>query len=150
MIRVVLADDQNLLRESIGYILDSADDITVVGMASNGKTAIDLCVKEKPDVVLMDIEMPDMNGVSATKKLKETDNCIKIIILTTFENPDNIMESFVANADGYLVKNISHQDLILAIKCVYAGLTVIDESVKQIMMDRFRGLMNYKTQYEEY
>lgn len=149
MIKIVLADDQTLLRESIGYILDNDDDITVVGMASDGKEAIELCKKEKPDVVLMDIEMPDMNGVCATKRLKEIDRGIKIIILTTFENPDNIMESFAANADGYLVKNISHQDLTLAIKCVYAGLTVIDESVKHIMMERFKGLINYKLQYEE-
>ena len=91
MIKIILADDQTLLRESIGYILDNDDDITVVGMASDGKEAIELCKKEKPDVVLMDIEMPDMNGVCATKRLKEMNQDIKIIILTTFETPDNIM-----------------------------------------------------------
>lgn len=149
MINVVLADDQVLLRESIGYILDNDEEIKVVGMVGDGNEAIDICKKLRPDIILMDIEMPKLDGVNATKTIKEKCNNTKVIILTTFENPDNIMESFVANADGYIVKNISHKDLILTVKCVYSGLTVIHESVKQIMIDRFKGLIDYKSQYED-
>jgi DNA-binding NarL/FixJ family response regulator len=149
MIKVVIADDQILLRESIGYILDNDDEITVVGMAGNGNEAIHICEKLRPDVVLMDIEMPDLNGVYATKMLKDKNKDIKIIILTTFENPDNIMESFMSDADGYIVKNINHKDLILTIKCVYSGLTVIHESVKRIMIDRFKGVVDFKSRYED-
>lgn len=149
MINIVLADDQILLRESIGYILDNDEEIKVVGMVGNGNEAVDICKKLKPDIVLMDIEMPKLDGVNATKIIKEKCKNTKVIILTTFENPDNIMESFVANADGYIVKNISHKDLILTIKCVFSGLTVIDNSVKQIMIDRFKGLLDYKSQYED-
>lgn len=149
MIKVVIADDQILLRESIGYILDNDDEITVVGMAGNGNEAIHICEKLKPDVVLMDIEMPNLNGVYATKMLKDKNKDIKIIILTTFENPDNIMESFMSDADGYIVKNINHKDLILTIKCVYSGLTVIHESVKRIMIDRFKGVVDFKSRYED-
>jgi DNA-binding NarL/FixJ family response regulator len=149
MINVLLVDDQVLLRESIGYILDSEEDITIVGMAGNGKEAIEKCNELKPDVILMDIEMPQMDGVHAAKIIKEKHPEVKVIILTTFENTDNIMESFVVNVDGYIVKNINHADLILTIKCVHSGLTVIHESVKKIMIDRFKGLINYKSQYED-
>lgn len=148
MIKVLLVDDQVLLRESIGYILDSEEDISIVGMAGSGSEAIEKCKELKPDVILMDIEMPNMTGVQAAKIIKEESPNVKVIILTTFENSDNIMESFVVNVDGYIVKNINHEDLILTIKCVQSGLTVIHESVKKIMINRFKGLINYKTQYE--
>ena len=120
MIRVVLVDDQLLLRESIAHLLENDDLIEVVAMGANGNDAIKLCAAYNPD-----------------------------IILTTFENPDNIMESFANDADGYVVKNISHKDLVRAIKCVNNGLTVIDKSVKKIMMDRFKGLTDYKSKYED-
>ena len=119
MIRVILADDQLLLRESISYLLENDQEIQVVGMCETGNDAIELCKKYTPDVILMDIEMPGMNGVQATKIIKNQFPDTKVIILTTFENPDHIMESFVNNADGYLVKNISHKDLTRSIKCVH-------------------------------
>lgn len=149
MINVVLADDQNLFKESISYLLDNDDEINVIGQACDGMEALMLCENLKPDVVLMDIQMPGLDGVSATKKIKEKNSNTKVIILTTFENPDNIMESFVARADGYIVKDISYKDLVLTVKCVYSGLTVIHESVKQIIIDRFKGLSNYKSQYKD-
>lgn len=149
MIRILLADDQVLLRESIGYILDSEEDMEIVGMAGDGQEAIEKCKILNPDIILMDIEMPSLNGVHASKIIKEKNKSVKVIILTTFENADNIMESFVANVDGYIVKNINHEDLILTIKCVNAGLTVIHESVKKIMIERFKGLIDYKSKYQE-
>ncbi len=149
MIRVVLVDDQLLLRESIAHLLENDDLIEVVAMGANGNDAIKLCAAYNPDIILMDIEMPELDGVSATKIIKEKYKHVKVIILTTFENPDNIMESFANDADGYVVKNISHKDLVRAIKCVNNGLTVIDKSVKKIMMDRFKGLTDYKSKYED-
>jgi len=149
MIRVVLVDDQLLLRESIAHLLENDDLIEVVAMGANGNDAIKLCAAYNPDIILMDIEMPELDGVSATKIIKEKYKHVKVIILTTFENPDNIMESFANDADGYVVKNISHKDLVRAIKCVNNGLTVIDKSVKKIMMDRFKGLPDYKSKYED-
>lgn len=149
MIKVLLVDDQVLLRESIGYILDDDQEISIIGMAGNGSEAIEKCKKLHPDVVLMDIEMPKMSGVHAAKIIKENCPETKVIILTTFENSDNIMESFVANVDGYIVKNINHEDLNLTIKCVQSGLTVIHKSVKKIMIERFKGLIDYKSQYED-
>ncbi|GMQ63653.1 response regulator transcription factor [Vallitalea maricola] len=149
MIKVILVDDQQLLRESIAYLLENDKEIRVVGMGENGNDAIKLCEIHSPNVVLMDIEMPGLDGVSATKIIKDKFPDIKIIILTTFENPDNIMESFINDADGYIVKNISHKDLTRSIKCVNNGLTVIHKSVKKIMMDRFKGLNEYKSRYKD-
>lgn len=148
MIKVVLVDDQMLLRESIGHLLENDDEIEVVGMGENGNEAIKLCKLHHPDIVLMDIEMPQMDGVHATQLIKEEFDQIKVIILTTFDNPDNIMEAIVNDADGYIVKNISHKDLVRSIKCVHSGLTVIHKSVKEIMMERFKGLTDYKSKYE--
>lgn len=148
MIKIVLVDDQLLLRESIAHLLENDDDIKVVAMGENGNEAIKLCKIYQPDIVLMDIEMPEMNGVQATKIIKEKFDQIKVIILTTFDNPDNILEAIVNDADGYIVKNISHKDLVRTIKCVNNDLTVIHKSVKQIMMNRFKGLTDYKSKYE--
>ena len=148
MIKIVIVDDQVLLRDSIKYILDSDRELDVVETTGNGEAAIELCKKHKPDIILMDIEMPKLDGISATKIIKENYPDTKVIILTTFENPDNILESFVSKADGYIVKDIKHEDLILSIKCVAKGMTVIHESVKHIMVDRFKGLMDYKKQYQ--
>lgn len=147
--KVLIADDQILFRESIGYILSEDPEIEVLGLCADGAEVVSMCQKKKPDMVLMDIEMPGKNGVCATKEIKTHYPEIKIIILTTFENVENILESFVVGADGYVVKNINHQDLILAMKCVDRGLTVMDESVKKIMTERFKGLSDYKANYEE-
>ncbi len=149
MIKVIIADDQRLLRESLAFILDNDTEISVVGGAGNGEEAITLCGKAKPDMVLMDIEMPQMDGVNATRIIKEMYPDTKVIILTTFENADNIMEAFIVGADGYIVKNINHKDLVLTVKCVASGLCVIHQSVKDIMIDRFKGLSNYKSKYKD-
>ncbi len=149
MIKIMLVDDEKLLRDSLGYILSTEKDIHVVAMVENGIEAIKMCQEHKPDLVLMDIEMPGGDGVTATRKIKEKCPDTKIIILTTFENPDNIMEAFIAKADGYIVKDIRQGDLIYTIRCVVAGLTVIHDSVRNIMVNRFKGLMDRQSVYAD-
>lgn len=149
MIKILIADDQKLLRESLSYILESEPDFDVVDTVETGEQALKACEIHKPDIVLMDIEMPKLNGVHATDILKSKCPDIKVIILTTFENPDNIMEAFIAGADGYIVKSIDYKELIMSIRCVLSGLTVIDHSVKQIMLQRFKGLSDYKMKYAD-
>lgn len=149
MINIVIADDQKLLRESLSYILESDVDFKVVDTVDTGKACLELCHHEDVDLILMDIEMPIMDGVSATEMIKSKFPHIKVIILTTFENPDNIMDGFLAGADGYIVKSIDYKELIMTIKCVMSGLTVIDQSVKQIMIQRFKGLSDYKMKYDD-
>lgn len=149
MINIIVVDDQLLFRESIGYLLENDDEINIVAMCKNGNEAIKSCERYRIDIVLMDIEMPEMDGIAATKIIKEKFKDIRIIILTTFENSDNIMKSFVCDADGYLLKNISHKDLVRSIKCVNSGLTVIDESVKKIMVERFMKCTQGNSHYKE-
>ncbi|MDY0235246.1 MAG: response regulator transcription factor [Gudongella sp.] len=149
MIDIIIADDQMLLRESLGQIISTDEEINVVDMVGTGKEAIESCDIYKPDVVLMDIEMPEMDGISALNIIKENQPDIKVIILTTFENTDNVINSFLSDADGYIIKDIDCAELIITIKCVNYGLTVIHESVKKLMVDKFKKLVKNKKQYTD-
>ncbi len=145
--RVIIADDQVLLRKSIGQLISIDPDINVVDMVGSGKEAVESCRVNKPDIVLMDIEMPQVDGISALKMIKEKYPDIKVIILTTFENDKNIIDAFISDADGYIVKDIECKELIATIKCVSFGLTVIHSSVKKIMREKFKKLENHKGSY---
>lgn len=145
MLKIIIVDDQVLLRKSMGIILGAESDLKVVGEAGNGLEAIEMCEKLKPDLVLMDIEMPEMDGVKATEIIKGRFPKVKVIILTTFENPDNVMGAFVVGADGYIVKNIGQKELIKAIACVADGLTVLHESVKNIIIRSIKGVHSHRS-----
>ncbi len=139
MIRVVIADDQELLRKSLGRIIGISDDIEVVGLAENGKEAVEICLELNPDVLMLDIEMPIMNGIEALELIKQRLPDIKVIILTTFDNTEYILEAFLQSADAYVSKEIAPDDIINTIKCVNNNLAVIDSSVKKLMIDRFKN-----------
>ncbi|BES64966.1 response regulator transcription factor [Gottschalkiaceae bacterium SANA] len=149
MIRIMIADDQALLRKSLGQIISTDEEISVVAMASTGREAIDECERLKPDIIMMDIEMPEMDGIAALKIIKEKVPQTKIIILTTFDNKENIIASFLAKADGYITKDIDPQELITTIKCVNYGLTVIHKSVKEIMIEKFEKLESKRKNYAD-
>lgn len=125
MIKVLLVDDQMILAEGIKSVLLTSNEIEVCGIALDGAQAIETCKKNKPDVVLMDIRMPNMNGVVATQKIKEIDEDIKIVILTTFDDSDYILSAINNGASGYLLKDISATALIDAVKNAYAGDTIL-------------------------
>ncbi len=129
MIKVLLVDDQQLLAEGLRSVLETSDEIEVLGIAGNGVQALEMCVALKPDVVLMDIRMPDMNGVAATKHIKEADKDVKIIILTTFDDSDYILSALNNGASGYLLKDIGSTALISAIKNAYAGDTILPSNI---------------------
>lgn len=148
MIKIMIADDQVLLRKSIAQLISIDDDIEVVCMAGNGREAVENCKKYQPDIVMLDIEMPEMNGLEALRQIKKEYAHIKIIILTTFENRENIIKSFVYGVDGYLTKDIDPNELISALKCVYQGLTVIHQSVKNIMVEKFNKAAMNEKKYE--
>ncbi|QRN85759.1 response regulator transcription factor [Clostridia bacterium] len=147
MIRIMIVDDQMLLRKSLGQIISIDEEISVVSMVSTGREAIDACERLKPDIIMMDIEMPQMNGIVALKIIKEKYPDTKVIILTTFDNQENIISSFIAKADGYITKDIEPQELITTIKCVNYGLTVIHKSVKDMMVEKFEKLAIQKKAY---
>ncbi len=129
MIKVMLVDDQIILAEGIKSVLETGGDITVVGVAGDGVQAVEMAEKERPDVVLMDIRMPNMNGVAATKKIKEIAPDCKIIILTTFDDSDYILSAINVGACGYLLKDIGSTALIDAIHNAYKGDTILPSQI---------------------
>lgn len=129
MIKVMLVDDQIILAEGIKSVLETGGDISVVGVAGDGVQAVEMAERERPDVVLMDIRMPNMNGVAATKKIKELLPDCKIIILTTFDDSDYILSAINVGACGYLLKDIGSTALIDAIHNAYNGDTILPSQI---------------------
>lgn len=135
MIRILLADDQMILAEGIKAVLLSCKEFEVCGIATDGAQAVELSEKFRPDVVLMDIRMPNMNGVVATKRIKEIDENIKIIILTTFDDSDYILSAINNGASGYLLKDVGASALIDAVKNAYHGDTILPAKIAKKIAD---------------
>ena len=135
MIKILLVDDQMILAEGIKSVLETCSDFKICGIASDGAEAVSLCEKLRPDVVLMDIRMPNMNGVVATKRIKEIDDNINIIILTTFDDSDYILSAINNGASGYLLKDIGSTALIDSIKNAYAGDTILPSKIAKKITD---------------
>lgn len=136
-IRVLIADDKALIRDGIKAILSFEDDIEVVDTVANGMEAYDAFVKEKPDVVLMDIRMSKYDGVLATKKIIEYDPEAKVLILTTFSDDEYIFEALKNGAKGYLLKDVEVEDLVKAIKKVREGGVIIEPRVAEKLVYKF-------------
>lgn len=137
MIKVVIVDDQVILRESLKFIVEQDPEIKVIGLGGNGKEAFELCSSLNPDLVLMDIMMPGCDGVEGTKLIKSKFSHIKVIILTTFNDEENISKAIKNGANGYVLKDIKPDELILAVKSVSKGFsimhhTALDTVAKQI------------------
>lgn len=124
-IRIVIVDDHNMIRSSLASFLDSYEDIDLIGQANNGQRAVDLCFELKPDVVLMDLIMPVMNGVEAIKAILEQLPQTRIIALTSFKEDDLVFQALDAGASGYLLKDDTTEELIEAIRSIHAGRTII-------------------------
>ncbi len=120
MIRVLLVDDQHLVRSGFRMILQAEDDLTVVGEAANGREAVDLVARASPDVVLMDVQMPVMDGLAATRAIAATGGPA-VLILTTFDRDDYLFEALRAGASGFLLKNAPPEDLVAAVRTVAEG-----------------------------
>lgn len=129
MTTVIIAEDQKLLRESFKNIIENNSDIKVVASATNGKEAYDLCKKYKPDVVLMDLSMPICNGTEATKLIKTDFPSVKVLILTASNDKADVTEAIINGADGYVLKNIGTEELILSIKSTSLGLGIVDKDL---------------------
>ena len=129
MIKVLIADDQELIRQSLQIVLNSKADIEVCDVAADGQEVIRSIRKEKPDVILMDIRMPKMDGVQCTKIIKENYPQIKIIILTTFDDDEYVYSALKYGASGYLLKGVSLDELSNAIKTVLQGGAIFNPNV---------------------
>lgn len=133
MIRIVLAEDQNLLRGALGALLDLEDDMTVVGQAENGAEALDLVAAESPDVCLMDIEMPVMTGLEAAERLKG--GSCKVIMLTTFARPGYFERAKQAQVSGYLLKDSSSETLAQSIRHIIGGRRIYSSELIDVAFE---------------
>lgn len=140
MIRLLLVDDQRLMRDGLRILLELESDFEVIGEAEDGAQALESYQQFSPDVVLMDIRMPVMDGVEATRRLRESDPNSKVIILTTFDDNEYIFEGLRAGALGYLLKDVSGDELADAIRKVAAGGSMIEPSVARKVIAEFARL----------
>ena len=138
-IRVLLADDQTLIRAGFRMIIDSEPEFEVVGEAVDGREAVDLARSARADVVLMDIRMPRMDGLEATRLIGADDNLagVRVLVLTTFENDDNVVLALQAGASGFLGKSVAPADLLHAIKVVASGEALLSPKATRGLVSRF-------------
>jgi DNA-binding NarL/FixJ family response regulator len=139
MIRVAVVDDQALLRAGFGVLLDSAADLDVVGSAANGAEAIDLVVQTQPDVVLMDIRMPVMDGLEATRRILADQRCagVRVLILTTFDLDEYVFAALRAGASGFLLKDTPPADLLEGVRVVAAGEALLSPGITKQLIEAF-------------
>jgi DNA-binding NarL/FixJ family response regulator len=138
-IRVVIVDDQSLVRAGFRMVLSSQEDMAVVGEAGDGADALRLLARTPADVVVMDIRMPIMDGVAATRRLCATEGGPRVLVLTTFDTDEDAFAALQAGASGFLLKNVPPEELLAAIRVVASGESVVAPRVTRRLLDRFAG-----------
>ena len=141
MIRVILADDQALLRSTFRMLIDSEDDMTVVAEAANGAEAVDRARRHHPDLVLMDIRMPVLDGLAATRQICSDADLTgtRVLILTTFESDEHVFQALRAGASGFLGKDVTSAGLLAGIRTVVGGDALLSPVATRALVDRFRS-----------
>jgi DNA-binding NarL/FixJ family response regulator len=127
-VKILICDDQALIRDSLSIVLEKQDDIDVVGEAANGLEAVQAVDSLRPDIVLMDIRMPDMDGIAATREILKKHPHTQVVVLTTFEEDELISDCLSAGAVGYLLKDITSADLVKAIELIRKGESILPSS----------------------
>lgn len=154
MIKVLIVDDQEMIRESLELMLNSRVNIKVSGTAVNGLSAIREAKKNKPDVILMDIRMPGMDGIECMKTIKSFQPTTKVIILTTFDDDEYIYQSLKNGADGFLLKGASINELVKAIELINSGGAIVDTGVSSKVLSLFKRMAKadflFKVEKEDY
>lgn len=131
MIRVLVADDHPVVRHGLCTMLDIEDDIVVVGRAGDGEEAVEQFRQTRPDITLMDVQMPNVDGIEALRRIRAEDPDARVIVLTTYRNEDYIFPSLRAGAQGYLLKDASRDELAAAVRKVYEGQSLLDPEVAE-------------------
>ena len=139
MISVVIADDQTLVRSGFRALLDAQEDITVTGEAADGEAAVRVALDVRPDVVLMDIRMPGVDGLTATRRIVSDERLsnVKVVILTTFDLDEYVFEAIRSGANGFLVKDTEPEELLRAVRSVVAGDALLSPSVTRRLIEEF-------------
>ena len=136
-ITILIADDHPIVREGLATVLSQEDDLNVIGQAKNGVEAVAMAKRLKPSVILMDLQMPEMNGVDAIKAIKQAEPDIGVIILTTFDTDEYIFSGIEAGAQAFLLKDSPPEEVLKAIRAVNDGNSLIQPSVARRLLDRF-------------
>ncbi len=136
-IRVLIADDQEVVRAAFTVLLQTQPDMEVVATAADGAVAIDLCHQHQPDIVLMDVRMPNLDGIAATRQLRAGDPAPKVIMLTTFDLDEYVYNALAAGASGFLLKDITAQQLFDAVRIVAAGDAMLAPSITRRLIAQF-------------
>ena len=137
MIRVLLADDQALVRAGFRLILDLEDDMEVVGEAGDGRDAVSLTRELEPDVVLMDVRMPEMDGIEATRRLARGGSRARVLVLTTFDADENVYEAMKAGASGFLLKDVPREQLVAGVLIVASGESLLAPTITRRLIEQF-------------
>ena len=143
-LKVMLVDDHEVVRQGLKSLLDVEDDISVVAEASSGREAVDMAKIYSPNVVVMDVRMPDGGGVEACREIRDGDSDIQVIMLTSYSDDEALFNSIMAGAAGFVLKQIRGRDLIEAIRTVGAGKSLLDPGVTKRVLERLR-----KAKFEE-
>ncbi len=138
MIRVVVADDHAVVREGLAQLLSTAADIELVGAAANGSEAVDVVDREHPDVVLMDLSMPEVDGAEATRRILAADPTARVVVLTSFADDRHIVEALQAGAIGYVLKHAEPDELLGAIRAAAAGDAPLDPKAARVLLESKR------------
>ena len=139
MIRVVIVDDQALVRAGFAAILEIEDDIDVVAELADGQEAVNRVPALEPDVVLMDIRMPGLDGIEATRRLLRLDDSVRVLVLTTFDQDDHLYDAMTAGASGFIVKDAPRAELVAAVRTVAAGEAMLSPRLIRRVVEGFTG-----------
>jgi DNA-binding NarL/FixJ family response regulator len=137
--RLLLVDDHNLVREGIRAVLEGEPDLLVVGEAANGREAVELCKELRPDLVLMDVRMPEMDGLAATRAIKEELPQTSVVMVTMHESPDYLLEAIKAGAAGYILKDAAGERLVEAVRRTLEGDAPLNEGLAMQLLQRLAG-----------
>ncbi len=133
-IKVLLAEDHTMVRLGLSLVFENSKDINLIGEAENGQKGVELALKLNPDVVLMDIGLPEMDGIQATSLIKKSNPNIKVLIFTSRESEDDVFDSLSAGADGYIMKGANEGQIISAIKAVAEGTAWLDPAIARLVL----------------
>lgn len=142
MIKVIIADDIPILRQGLKAILSQDPELDIVGLASDGAQAFDLCQSLKPDVVLMDMRMPQYDGAYGARKIKESMPDIKVLVLTTFDDDETVQAALLSGADGYILKEMEDEKVIQSVKAVKNGISVFGNSIFQSLKKQMKPMIS--------
>jgi two-component system response regulator DevR len=137
-LKVMLVDDHEIVRQGLKALLEAEDDIEIVTEASNGREAVEMAKSYRPKVVVMDVRMPDMNGIEACREIRDDDPDIQVIMLTSFSDDEALFNSIMAGAAGFVLKQIRGRDLVDAIRSVAEGNSLLDPGVTKRVLERLR------------